>query len=723
LIAHSTNGFGMTGKKSKPKDSKGGNGKQDTQPVAGEAAEGSAASPRLTEAGHNVFPIVGLGASAGGLEALQVFFDHMPPDSGMAFVVVTHQHPDHTSMMPELLARHTSMSVQLITSGTKVKPNCVYVGPPGPNIAIMGGVLCLMERDHDIRLPLPIDYFFRSLAEDQKERAIGIILSGTGTDGTLGLKAIKGAFGMAMVQEAQSAKHTGMPSSAIATNLVDYIVPTEELPQQLIAYAQGVPRLVAREDEPAAPSSPEALRRVFVLLRNRTGHDFSSYKPTTIRRRIKRRMNINHIEGVGHYVSYLQANPDEIDILFRELLIQVTSFFRDSEAFDLLENEVLPTLLANKPDNYPVRIWVPGCSSGEEAYSLAILIREYMTKRKKHFSVQIFATDLAPEAIDIGRKGEYPDGIAVDVKPERLERYFVRADNGYRVGKDIREMVVFATQNLINDPPFAKLDLLSCRNLLIYLDASLQKRLVPLFHYSLKPGGVLFLGSSESLGSSADLFESIDNKWKLYRRKEVATGTYVTKFPAPSPLDGEHPPKDWDALSSDVLQRNPPRNLARLANESLLRRLVPTSLLVNERGDIVHVHGRTGLYFEMSQGVQPTQNIFNMAREGLAIRLGTALRQVTTEGKDVWQRGVRVKTDSDSTLVDLRVGRLTEPEPLRGLFAISFENPRPVPSKGAEEEKIDADDKVPDVLTEVRRELQHTKESHQGTVEELVATN
>jgi two-component system CheB/CheR fusion protein len=472
------------------------------------------------------FPIVAIGASAGGLEALQEFFSHTPAETGIGFVVVTHQHPGHVSLLPDLLARVSSMRVVEAADGTVVEPNHVYVGTPGGLLAISGGMLRRLDTELENSPHLPIDSFFRSLAEDQREHAICIVLSGTGADGTLGMRTIKAESGMAMVQQPPSAKYAGMPSSAMATGLADYILPAADRPGQLIAYSRG-PYLKNRTAAVPAPAFPkEPLQRIFSLLRARTNHDFASYKMNTIRRRIERRMNVHQIKEADEYVRYLQENPHEIDMLFSELLISVTSFFRDPPAFETLAERALPSLLGTRSDEHALRVWVPGCASGEEAYSIAILLHECMAKMKTRFDVQIFGTDLDSHAIDAARAGVYAAGISADVSKERLERYFVREDNAYRVAKEIREMLVFAPQNVIKDPPFTKLDLVVCRNMLIYLDGDAQRRLLPVFHYALRPNGLLFLGPSESIGRFADLFEPIDNKWKIFRKKETVSPMY-----------------------------------------------------------------------------------------------------------------------------------------------------------------------------------------------------
>ncbi len=421
---------------------------------AGEnSATQEVARPQIAGSQIAGFPVVGIGASAGGLEALVELLDNMPADTGMAFVVVTHQHPGHTSLLPELLGKDTEMPVVAATDGTTLEPNHVYVASPGGHLAILNGTLHRMETENREAPRLPIDYFFRSLAEDQRERAICIVLSGTGTDGTLGLKAIKGESGMAMVQEPQSAKYAGMPSSAAGTGLADYVLPAAAMPNQLVAYASG-PYLTDHAMVAQSPVMPaEPMQKIFVLLRNRTGHDFSAYKENTIRRRIERRMNVHQIDEPGEYVRYLQENDHEIDTLFKELLISVTSFFRDPEAWEVLAAEPMAELLKSRPDNYSIRAWVPACASGEEVFTLAIVLHECMEKARRHFDVQIFGTDLDSEAVDAARIGQYPSGIGVDVSPARLERYFTHQDSTYRIRKEIREMAIFAPQNVIKDPP------------------------------------------------------------------------------------------------------------------------------------------------------------------------------------------------------------------------------------------------------------------------------
>ena len=663
--------------------------------------------------------VVGLGASAGGLEALQSFFANMPPDSGFAFVIVTHQAPNRASLLPLLISKRTAMPVVEVTDGLRIQRDHVYVPPPGCNLALLNGRLHLFELEPEVSRYLPINYFFRSLAQDQKERAVGIVLSGTGTDGTLGLKEIKAALGLSMVQAESDAGFAGMPHSAIQGDSPDLVLPVAELPGRLIGYAQAMATKRGEQREAAGPErSMESLPQVFLQLRHHTGHDFSGYKESTVRRRIERRMNLHRIASIAEYADYLRTTPSEIDLLFDELLIGVTSFFRDAAAFEAL-GVLFGEYIADKPDSYSVRVWVAGCSTGEEAYSIAIVLRECLEALERDVRVQIFATDLDAKAIEQARTGVYPVAIAGDVSQKRLKRFFVQQEHGYQVRKELREMLVFAPQNLLEDPPFTKLDLLSCRNLLIYIDGAVQKRLFPIFHYVLKPQGLLFLGSSETLGVFTNLFEPLDKKWRLSRRKGGADGSYVAEIPASVPLelfsgDGTHHPM--------TPRRNETTTL-HMAEKALLRELVPPTVLMRERGDIVHIHGRTGLFLEPAPGSQTNANIFNMAREGLHLELAAAVRQASRETGEVVRRDVLVKSNGHSVKVDLRVRRISEPEHLRGLFRVSFELAPERPKATLEDGEVLADGTQQQRVSELERALQYTKESHQGTIEELETAN
>ena len=481
---------------------------------------------------HGSFPIVGIGASAGGLEALEQFLRHVPDDSGMAFVIVQHLDPTHKGIMPELLQRFTPMKVSQVRDRMKVKPGGVYVIPPNKDMGILHGTLHLFEPTAPRGLRLPIDFFFRSLADDLQGLSIGVILSGMGSDGTLGARAIKEKAGLVLAQDPASAKFDSMPRSAIDAGLADLVAPAEELP--------GKDRRLPQARPPVAPGEPvlatrdlSALEKVLILLRTRTGQDFFAYKKQTVYRRIERRMGIHQIDRIASYARYLQENPQEVDLLSKELLIGVTSFFREPAAWDLLRDKAIPSLISDHPAGGTLRAWSAGCSTGEEAYSLAIVFKEALDqlKPKGRFSLQIFATDLDQDAIDKARQGIWPAAIAADVSPERLRRFFSQEENGYRIGKEIREMVTFATQNVIMDPPFTKLDILVCRNLLIYLMPEVQKKLISLFHYSLNPGGFLFLGNSETVGADAGLFAPLSGRSRLYRRRDSVLRTEPAALP------------------------------------------------------------------------------------------------------------------------------------------------------------------------------------------------
>jgi two-component system CheB/CheR fusion protein len=602
------------------------------------------------------FPVVGIGASAGGLAAFEAFFSGMPAetDPGMAFVLVQHLAPDHKSILADIISRYTRMRVFEVEDGMTVKPNCAYIIPPNRDMAFLNGALHLLEPSAPRGQRLPIDFFFRSLAQDQRERAIGIVLSGTGSDGTLGIRAIKGECGMVMVQTPESTEYDGMPCSAIATGLVDYELPPAEMPAQLIAYAARafgkLPSVAASE-----PKSENALKKIFILLRVQTGHDFSQYKPSTIHRRIERRMAVHQIETIDGYVKFLQQTPAEVEALFRDLLIGVTNFFRDPEAFKALEEQIMPKLFADKPAGATIRVWSPGCSTGEEAYSIAILLQEQLESRKQSFKVQVFATDIDSRAIAAARAGLYPASIAADIAPERLARFFAAESDGsaYRVHKSIRDMLVFSEQDVIKDPPFSKLDLICCRNLMIYMGGSLQKRLIPLFHYALNPGGMLFLGSSETIGEFDNLFVALDRKSKLYRRKEHFDGAprfSTTRFlPTATATDAVMPP----AAGKTGSPAKP--SLRELTEQALLQQLVQAAALVNSRGDILYLHGRTGMYLEPVPGVPGVSNILKMAREGLRHELTAAIHKAAGTQEPVRCPGLRVKTNGHFSTVNLTV--------------------------------------------------------------------
>jgi len=690
--------------------------KKETKLKSGEKAASDIIKKRgiLSKNGKDRFPIVGIGASAGGLEAFESFFRNMPDNSGMAFVLVPHLDPKHASLMPELIQKTSPMKVIQIEDGTKVRPNCVYIVPPNKDLAMLKGTLQLMDPVKGPGIRMPIDYFFRSLAEDWGKNAIGIILSGMGTDGTLGLRALKGNVGMTMAQNPESAKYDSMPKSAMATGLVDFTIPPEKMPDQLIKYVDSAVQMPPSKLTTPGGKSTDALQKIFILLRSHTGHDFSLYKKNTIHRRIERRMNVHQIDQIATYVRYLQENALEVDKLFKELLIGVTSFFRDDEAFQVLQDKALSEIMEGKGREDVIRAWIPGCSSGEEAFSVAIILRETMEKRKTHFGVQVFATDIDKNAVETARMAIYPESISADVKPDRLKRFFTSENGGYQIRKDIRGMLIFAPQDIIKDPPFTKLDLICCRNLLIYLDAELQKRLLPLFHYSLKPGGILFLGSSETIGNFTDLFAPIDKKWKIYRRKDaVSTAQVVTNFPV-TPLERRH-----DAVE---VKKTVARNVAQLAEKDLLNTYAPPSVTINDRGDILYIHGRTGKYLEPAPG-EAGMNVIEMAREGLKLELPSVIRKAAFQHKEVVHREIAVKNNGGIQTVNVTVRPVGASGEETGLWMVVFEDVVP-PDQEKPQKKGKASKKKTDKRFEdLEKELQYTRENLQTTIEELETSN
>lgn len=671
--------------------------------------------------GDNSFPIVGIGASAGGLEALEQFLEHMPQGTGMALVIIQHLDPTHKGVMPELLQRVTAMQVIQVKDRTVVEPDHVYVIPPNKDMSFLHGVLYLLDPTAPRGLRLPIDFFFRSLADDRRERSIGVILSGMGTDGTMGLKAIKEKAGVVFVQEPASAKFDSMPRSAIDAGLADVVAPVGELPGNIIAYLERSP-LLTKPGFFLEGKAQSALEKVIILLRSHTGHDFSLYKKSTIYRRIERRMGIHQIEGIGEYVRFLQRNPQELELLFKELLIGVTTFFRDPEAWERLK-EAIVALLAERPAGQALRAWVPGCSTGEEAYSLAIVFKEALdrVKHKKEFSLQIFTTDIDRDAVDKARQGIFPINISADISPERLRRFFTKEEDGYRVSKEVREMALFATQNIVMDPPFTKLDILSCRNLLIYLAPELQKKLLPLFHYAINPGGILFLGSAETVGTFTDLFSPLDGKSRLFRRLDSPLRAEPVEFPStfvPPP----------SGLVKQTLRVKPAVNLQSLADHVLLQHYSPAAVLVNNKGDILYISGRTGKYLEPAAG-KANWNIFVMAREGLRFDLADAFQKALRQKGAVTLKNLKVGTNGGVQALDLTVQVLLEPEGLKGMVMIVFTDVAAPPEAKApgiaRRTPVNAA-RLAQMEEEVRRaqeELRTTREEMQTSQEELKSTN
>ncbi len=667
-------------------------------------------------------PVVGIGASAGGLAAIERFLDAMPPqaEAALALIVVQHLDPDRKSLLRDLISKHTRMTAQEATDGAAVEPGVIYLIPPNKDFALVEGRLQLTEPVNPRGLRLAIDFFFRSLAKDRRDKAVAVVLSGSGTDGTLGLRAIKEAGGLVIAQQPESAQYDSMPRSAIVTGLVDYVLPPDEMPERIMAYIERAFGNTLQRVERAAPPGArlnEPLQRIFSLLRSHTRHDFSRYKHNTILRRIERRMAVHQLETIEAYVRLLQQDGAEVGILFRELLIGVTNFFRDPEAFASLQERVIPALFAGKRNGDAVRVWAPGCSTGEEAYSIAMLIQEQLSQTKADIRAQIFATDIDPEAIDQARAAVYPNGIAADISPERLARFFTEENGAYRVKKVIRDMVVFAEQNVADDPPFSRMDLISCRNLLIYMNGDLQRRVLPLFHYALNPMGYLFLGTSESVGEFADLFAPVDRKWKIFVRKPGLLPQRASVDFARANLPQEPSTRRLRAEA----RREAAVDVRQALEQALLAQHTPAAIVVNGEGDVLYIHGRTGYYLEPAQG-EASLNALRMARDGLRLELTTALRKAGATQDAVIQRGITVRTNGATQVINLTVEPLTGSSPLTGLYLVVFEPVQspirleelpPPPTAGDKDQRI----------TNLERELRSKEEYLQTTIEELETSN
>ena len=672
------------------------------------------------------FPIVGIGASAGGLEALEQFLRNVPENSGIAIIIIQHQDPDHEGMLPELLQRVTKMKVSRIVDRMRVKPNGVYVIPSGQDLSILHGVLHLFTPNAPRGLRLPIDFFFRSLADDRQAHSVGVILSGMGSDGTLGIKAIKELGGLVLTQEPASAKFDSMPRCAIESGMVDIVAPVGDLPGKIIDYLRHG-RIFAERKTPLEEKDQSALEKALILIRTQTGQDFSLYKKSTIYRRIERRMGIHSIDKIAIYVRYLQDNPPEVELLFKELLIGVTSFFRDQELWEHLGKKAIPAFLATTgPARRMLRAWSVGCSTGEEAYSLAITFKEALEQHQapaENFTLQIFATDLDQAAINKARQGIYLANIATDISPERLQRFFVKEGNSYRVCKEIREMVTFATQNVVMQPPFTKLDILICRNLLIYFTPELQKKLVQLFHYTLNPGGFLFLGSAETIGTFTNLFSPMDAKARIFRRseslKQAQSLPILTKSLRASAEDSKDSP---------MLKSKPAASLQSLVDKLLLQHYSPPAVLTNDQGDILYISARTGKYLEPAVG-KANLNIFAMAREGLRFALGSAFHKAVQQKEVVSVRNIKVGTNGGTQFIDITVREVEEPEALRGMVMIIFSDVAAPPKRKRRTAFLGTPADTARVLEMereiqgLREELQTTREEMQSSHEELTSTN
>ncbi|MFN4764606.1 chemotaxis protein CheB [Gillisia sp. Q332] len=704
-------------KKDKDKDPKGSRDKKEPKK-----------SPKPSQKELNKFPIVGIGASAGGLEALELFFSSVPEGCDMAFVVIQHLDPDHQGMMPELLQRITPLKVYQATDWLKVEPNSIYVIPPNKSLSIEDDTLHLSNPVEKRGLRLPIDFFFRSLAEDRREKSIGVVLTGMGSDGSLGVKAIKEKSGLVLVQDPDTAKFDNMPRSAINAVQADIVASAEELPKKLLDFNKCIPT-----DEELVQTNTfdkENLEKIIFLLQKQSGHDFSQYKKNTLFRRIDRRKGIHRLDRIDAYILFLEENPEELDILFKELLIGVTSFFRDEAVWEKLKTSVLPELMKAASYDQVLRAWIPACSTGEEAYSLAIIFTEAIekVKKQKNLTFQIFATDIDQEAIEKARKGFFSTNISANVSPERLKKFFKSESDGYQINPSIRDMVVFAPQNVIKDPPFTKLDLLLCRNMLIYMEPELQEKLIVLFNYSLKKDGIMILGSSETLGKQTEGFKELDSKLKIYQRTSTNSSRELVNFP--SAFFRKKILTSEKKKSPEVIE-----NIQTLADQVLLQRFAPASVLVNEKGDILYITGRTGNYLEPVAG-KANWNIFAMAREGLRLELPAAFRKAAENYEPVKLNHIRIEANTKILFVNLLVQRLDNPATIKDKIMVVFndvtdeteiKDTKPFLTKGSsgkEQSELEMElQRSYEEIKNIREQMQISQEELQSTNEELQSTN
>jgi len=669
----------------------------------------------------NLFPIAGIGASAGGLEALEQFLSSVPANSGIAYVVIQHLDPTQKGFLPELLQRITNMEVLVVKDRMPVKPDCVFVIPPNKSMSILKGVLHLFDPVEARGLRLPVDFFLRSLADDRKELGIGIVLSGMGSDGSAGLRAIKEKNGIVAVQDPATAKYDSMPRNAIDSVLADIIAPAQELPIKIVEFLRHIP--IIKSNLEIEIKDKSALEKIIILLRMQTGNDFSLYKKNTVYRRIERRMSVHKIDKIASYVHFLQENPKETEILFKELLIGVTNFFRDNMVWKNLKEKVIPEIISRNAHGGVIRAWIPGCSTGEEAYSLAIVFKEVLENIRPSvsFSLQIFASDLDADAIELARKGFFSSNIISDVPSDRLNRFFVKTEEGYRISAEIREMVVFAQHNIIMHPPFTKLDIVSCRNMLIYMEPELQKKLLGMFYYSLVPGGVMLLGSSESLGVQSHLFNPSNAKLKIFTRSESAVNPEIFDFPSSfsrsKQLPNEHQMPDKSIV-----------NIQTLADNLLLQQFSPAGVLVNENGDIIYISGRTGKYLEPAAG-KANLNIFAMLREGLRNEFPVAFRKAIVKKEAIVLHNLKIGTNGTTQTVNVKIQWIGSPEPLKGTVMIVFADTPDISGdnlrskKGRKSLNSIRETELEDEVQRLREEMQSTIEEMQTSQEELKSTN
>lgn len=661
--------------------------------------------------------IVGIGASAGGLEALQEFFKAVPMDSQLAYVVIQHLSPDYRSLMDELLARQTRIPIHIARDNMKIQPNNIYLIPPRKNMTLLNRQIILKDQAGNKGLNLPVDIFLQSLAEEMAENAIGVILSGTGSDGTLGVRAIKEAGGMVIVQDEATAKFDGMPRNAASTGLVDYILPPSKMPEALINYVKHPFTAKELSSLPGIEGNESVLTKIISLLKKHCGVDFSFYKENTVIRRLERRISVNRFQTLEEYLSFLSESEKEKEILYKEMLIGVTRFFRDNEAFEKLKQLVLPQVFKTKDKN--IRIWSTGCSTGEEVYSLAILCKEYLEKHELDFDIKIFATDIDKHALEIAGAGYYPESIVSDIHPELLSKYFTRQENGYQIHESIRKMIVFARHNLIKDPPFSKLQLLICRNLFIYLKQEMQARLLAMFYYSLSPSGYLFLGSSESLGEYSDAFRVVDTKWKIFSCNPGYKPPVQKHLPYASSL----PAEKNDYTSAPSFTKTPTKNKLNTLLEKTLTSILPPTILIDDYDQIIHIINNINPYLALKSG-DFSQNLYHHMHPELAIFTSALIRQVKREKRKIISKALKNIKGYEKQCITIEGNILSHDD--YNLYAISFTS-TPIESQDTSKKEKgqtkDINSHAADQIYELEKELQYTKENLQATVEELETSN
>ncbi len=665
------------------------------------------------------FPIVGIGASAGGLEAFELFVSNIPNNSGMAYIIIQHQDPKHKSIVVDILRSHTLIPVYEIRENMKIEPNSIYFAPSGYNTSIKNSIFSLHKFDITTSTHLSIDYFFRSLAEDKGGQCAGVILSGMGSDGTFGMKAIKENGGGTFVQDPNTALFDSMPKNVIDEGIVDFVARVQDLPKKIVNYFEHFPK---EKKINSSNWDNNSIDKILKLVQSEAGQDFSFYKKNTLYRRIDRRMGINQISNIKDYAKYLKENPQEVNFLFKELLIGVTRFFRDLYVWEVLKTEVLPEIFEKYPNGGTIRAWVPGCSTGEEAYTLAIIFKEALKELKnKNYNLQIFATDLNKDNILKARAGFFPSNITSDVSEERMKHYFAEFENGYRINKEIREMLIFAPQNITMDPPFTKLDIISCRNLLIYFDASAQKKLLNLFHYSLNPGGFLMLGTAETVGSSY-IFSPYSGKARIFRRLETGRVLDHIDFPTsfPSYLHSE--------INSKVDMKNFSPNPKVLVESLILQIYSLPCILVTDQGDILFIHGKTGKYLEPASG-KASLNIFTMAREGLKQALTESFQKAIRKKAILNLKNVMIKQNNDSINVDITIHPLVEYKEFTGMILVVFNEVKAsteIKKISFKAGKKNATIRLESLVSELQycqRTLQSTRIEMQTSQEELRSSN